>query len=378
MKFLVTGAKGFIGKNLICELKNQNYTEIFEYDLDTDSALLDTYCREADMVYHIAGINRPDNISEFQKGNFEFTAKLLEALKKNKNSCPVVMSSSISADQDSDYGRSKKAAEDILFQYSKDTGAEVYIYRLTNVFGKWQRPNYNSVIATFCYNIARNLPITINDTDKVMKLVYIDDVIREFINIIGKKETKQENFCVIPTVHTIKLTEAASLLQSFKQCREECTVPDMSVPLIKKLYSTYLSYLPENEFKYGLSMHKDERGSFTEFMKSADRGQISINIAKPGVIKGNHWHHTKNEKFLVVRGTGVIRLRKITDEKVIEYYVSGEKLEVIDIPSGYTHNIENLGNTDLITVMWANECFDLENPDTYMLNVSCTKRGREN
>lgn len=373
MKFLVTGAKGFIGKNLICELKNQNHTEIFEYDLDTDSFLLDSYCRKADIVYHIAGINRPEDSSEYRKGNYELTARLLKTLKKYQNSCPVIMSSSISAIQDSEYGRSKKAAEDILFQYGNETGADIYIYRLPNVFGKWQRPNYNSVIATFCYNIARSLPITIHETSKVMNLAYIDDVIKELISITNRTVTRQGKFCVIPTVHTIKLTKIASLLYSFQKCREERTVPDMSDPFVKKLYSTYLSYLPENELKYGLSMHQDDRGSFTEFIKSKERGQISINIAKPGVIKGNHWHHTKHEKFLVVKGTGVIRLRKVTEEQVIEYHVSGEKLEVVDIPCGYTHSIENLGDTDMITVMWANECFDIENPDTYRLEVSQRK-----
>ncbi|KXG44565.1 capsular polysaccharide biosynthesis protein CapF [Tepidibacillus decaturensis] len=369
MKILVTGAKGFIGKNLIAELKNRKYTDILEYTKDTNPSLLDEYCKEADFVFHLAGVNRPKDQSEFMKGNFGFTSTLLATLKEYNNNCPIMISSSIQAELDNSYGRSKKAGEDLLFKYSKETGAKVLVYRLPNVFGKWCRPNYNSVIATFCYNIAHDLPITVNDPSVVMNLVYIDDVVNELINALNGKENAVGDFCEVPVVHTITLGEIVDLIYSFKKSREERTIPDMSDAFTKKLYSTYLSYLPKDRFSYELKMNVDYRGSFTEFIKTPDRGQVSVNISKPGITKGNHWHHTKNEKFLVVSGKGVIRFRKIDSDETIEYYVSGDKLEVVDIPPGYTHNIENLGDTDMVTIMWANEPFDLEKPDTYYLEV---------
>lgn len=369
MKILVTGAKGFIGKNLIAELKNREYNEIFQYDIDTDPSLLDEYCKKADFVFHLAGVNRPKEQSEFMEGNFGFTSKLLNTLKKYNNTCPVMLSSSIQATLDNPYGKSKKAGEDLLFEYGREVGAKVLIYRFPNVFGKWCRPNYNSAIATFCYNIARNLPITVNDPSVVMNLVYIDDVVNELINALKGKENRKGDFCEVPIVHTITLGQIVDLIYSFKRCREKYTIPDMSDAFTKKLYSTYLSYLPENQFSYELKMNVDNRGSFTEFIKTLDRGQVSVNISKPGITKGNHWHHTKNEKFLVVSGRGVIRFRKIDSDEVIEYHVSGDKLEVVDIPPGYTHNIENLGDTDMVTIMWANEPFDPEKPDTYYLEV---------
>jgi len=369
MKILVTGAKGFIGKNLIVELKNRGYTDILEYDKDTDLSLLDEYCKEADFVFHLAGVNRPQEQSEYMEGNLGFTSKLLDTLKKYKNTCPVLMSSSIQAELDNPYGKSKKAGEDLLFAYSKETGVKVLVYRLPNVFGKWCKPNYNSAVATFCYNIAHNLPITVNDPTAVMNLVYIDDVVEELISALQEKANCAGQFCEVSPVYNIRLGEIVDLIYLFKNSREERTVPDMKDSFTKKLYSTYLSYLPEDQFSYSLKMNQDNRGSFTEFIKTIDRGQVSINISKPGVTKGNHWHQTKTEKFLVVSGKGVIRFRKIDSDKIIEYHVSGEKMEVLDIPPGYTHNIENLGDTDMVTIMWANEPFNPEKPDTFYLEV---------
>jgi UDP-2-acetamido-2,6-beta-L-arabino-hexul-4-ose reductase len=369
MKILVTGAQGFIGKNLIAELKNQNYNEIFEYSKETETSLLDEYCKEADFVFHLAGVNRPQDLSEFMDGNYGFTSTLLETLKRHRNTCPVMISSSIQAEFNNPYGISKKAGEDLLFEYSKETGANVLVYRFPNVFGKWGKPNYNSAIATFCHNVAYEFPINVNDPSVLMNLVYIDDVVVELINALNDNENQAGNFCEIPVVHSITLGEIVDLIYSFKDSREERSIPDMSNPFTKKLYSTYLSYLPENQFSYDLKMNVDQRGSFTEFIKTPERGQVSVNISKPGITKGNHWHHTKNEKFLVVSGKGVIRFRKIGSEEILEYIVSGDKLEVVDIPTGYTHNIENLGETDMVTIMWANEYFDPEKPDTYFLEV---------
>jgi len=369
MKILVTGAKGFIGKNLVAELKNRKYNDIFEYDKDTDSALLDEYCKEADFVFHLAGVNRPKDQFEFMVGNFGFTSTLLATLKKYNNICPVMISSSIQAELENPYGESKKTGEDLLFNYSKETGAKILVYRFPNVFGKWCRPNYNSAVATFCNNITHDMPIKVNDPSVVMKLVYIDDVVEELINALEDKENKVDEFCEVPIVHTITLGEIVNLIYSYRNSREKCTVPDMADAFSKKLYSTYLSYLPEDQFKYELKMNVDHRGSFTEFIKTPDRGQVSVNISKPDITKGNHWHHTKNEKFLVVSGRGVIRFRKIDSDEVLEYFVSGNKMEVVDIPTGYTHNIENLGDSDMVTIMWANESFDPEKPDTYYLEV---------
>jgi len=369
MKILVTGAKGFVGKNLISELKNRNYNDIFEYDIDTAPEMLDNFTSECDFVYHLAGVNRPKDPEEFMQGNFGFTSILLESLKKNKNKAPVLITSSIQAEKDNPYGLSKKAGEDLLLNYSEENGVKVLIYRLPNLFGKWCRPNYNSVIATFCYNIANDLDIQINDPQAVLNLAYIDDVVEEFIRALDGKETQKGDFCFVPVVISAKLGEIADLIKSFKESRKNLLVPDLSKDLTKKLYSTYLSYLKEDDFSYPLKMNVDARGSFTEFIKTLDLGQVSINISRPHIVKGNHWHHTKNEKFLVVFGKGVIRFRKIDYDKVIEYNVSGDKLTVVDIPVGYTHNIENTGDTDMVTVMWANELFDKEKPDTYYLEV---------
>lgn len=369
MKILVTGSKGFVGKNLIAELRNRGYGDIFEYTRDTERSLLEEYTKECDFVFHLAGVNRPKEEKEFMEGNFGFTSELLELLKKHKNKAPVLITSSIQAERDNPYGKSKKAGEDLLFNYNKETGVEVFVYRLANLFGKWSRPNYNSVVATFCHNIARDMDIQVNDPEVELGLSYIDDVVDEFINAMEGKPTRDGNSCKVDIVHEVKLGRLAELIKSFRMSREDLFLPDLKDPLTKKLYSTYLSYLPEDDFSYELKMNVDDRGSFTEFLKSEERGQVSINVSKPGITKGNHWHHTKNEKFLVVSGQGLIQFRKIGCEKIIEYKVSGDKLEVVDIPTGYTHNIINIGDTDLVTVMWANETFDPENPDTYFLEV---------
>lgn len=365
MKILVTGAKGFIGKNLIAELKNRGYENIFEYDLDSTIDDLDKYTKECDFVFHLAGVNRPKNEKEFLKGNFGFTSTLLEYLIKHDNKSPIMLSSSIQAKLDNPYGKSKKDGEDLLFKYGKDNNVKVMVYRFENVFGKWCKPNYNSVIATFSHNIANDLPITINDPNYEMSLIYIDDVVNELINCLNNKENVIGNFCYVKPVYNMKLGKIAELLYEFKKSRTTLEISDMNDSFIKKLYSTYLTYLNDKDFSYPLKMNIDNRGSFTEFIKSDSFGQVSVNISKPGITKGNHWHHTKNEKFLVVSGKGVIRFRKYNEEKIIEYYVSDDKLEVIDIPPGYTHNIENLGDTNMITIMWVNEKFDKNNPDTY-------------
>lgn len=369
MKILITGSRGFIAKNLMVTLRQMKNIEIMVFNRNDDLEHLDLFTQECDFVFHLAGVNRPKDVHEFMEGNYELTNLLLNSLKKNKNICPVLFTSSTQALLDNPYGNSKKASEDLIFEYGKETGAKALIYRFPNVYGKWCRPNYNSAIATFCYNISRELPIIVNDPAVELKLVYIDDVVEELVNALYGNENLVGSFCEVPVVNTATLGKVVDLIYSFKNSREERSIPDMSNSFIKKLYSTYLSYLPEESFSYELKMNIDQRGSFTEFIKTPDRGQVSVNISKPGVTKGNHWHHTKNEKFLVVSGKGVIRFRKIGTDKVIEKYVSGDNMEVVDIPVGYTHNIENSGDTDMVTVMWANELFDEENPDTYYKKV---------
>lgn len=382
MNILVTGAKGFVGRNLISQLHNiqsgkaKNYAisaniKVFEYDIDSDPSELDIYCKNADFVFNLAGVNRPKNPSELMEGNFGFASVLLNALKKHGNTCPVMISSSTQAALENPYGESKRAGENLLFEYAKETGAKVLVYRFPNVFGKWCRPNYNSVVATFCNNIANGFPIQVNDPAVVMKLVYVDDVVNELIAALTNDEHQEGDYCTVPVVHTITLGEIADLLHSFKESRISLGVPDVGDAFVKKLYSTYLSYLPKDQFGYPLKMNVDNRGSFTEIIRTPDRGQFSVNISKPHITKGNHWHHTKNEKFVVVSGKGVIRFRDMNEveSKVIEYFVSGDKIEVIDIPTGYTHNIENLGDTDMVTFMWCNECFNPQHPDTFFEEV---------
>lgn len=381
MKVLVTGAKGFIGKNLVAALKNTGLSDcdILQFDIKTDPSLLDEFCSDCDFVFHLAGINRPEKTDEFMEGNFGFTSKLLLALEKHKNNCPIMLSSSSQATLDNPYGQSKKAGENLLFDYGKKNGISVYVYRFPNVFGKWSKPNYNSAVATFCYNIARNLPITVNDPDALLNLVYIDDVIEELIRALDGMPTyvnssNLSKFCEVPVVYEVRLGKIADLLFSFRNGRgwPALSLPNMSDDFVRKLYATFTSFLPENEFSYLLKMNVDERGSFTEMFRTPDKGQVSVNISRPDIVKGNHWHHTKTEKFCVVSGRGVIRFRSVSNnsnEPVIEYFVSGDKLEVIDIPVGFTHNIENLGDSDMVTIMWANESFNPEKPDTFFEKI---------
>lgn len=371
MKVLVTGSKGFIGKNLIAELHNQNH-EVLEFDLDTTADLLNSYCEKCEFIFHLAGINRPKDVSEFMEGNLGFTTTLLQTLRRFKNNCPILLSSSIQAELNNPYGQSKKAGEQALIAYGEETGAPIHIYRFSNLFGKWCRPNYNSVVATFCHNIANELPITIHDPSTVLNLVYIDDVVEALIHSLNGTQLVDDNgFCVVPISHTVSLEKIAALLYSYKESRNNLSVPVVTEGSFeKKLYSTYLSYLPKDNFSYPLKMNVDERGSFTEILKSIDFGQVSVNITKPGIEKGNHWHHTKNEKFIVVSGQGLIQFRLPDSNEITGYYISGEKIQVVDIPVGYTHCIRNIGNTDLITIMWCNECFNPDKPDTYFLKVN--------
>lgn len=371
MKILVTGSKGFIGKNLVAELSNQGYEDILHFNRDTDWNLLEKYTNECDFVFHLAGVNRSENEEEFMKGNAQFTSQLLELLKKNNNKAPILITSSIQAEQDNPYGKSKRTGEKLMFEYEQQTGAKVYVYRLPNVFGKWSKPNYNTVVATYCNNVARNMNIKINNPDAQLTLCYIDDVIKEFSSILNNQIDidNEEKTYKISKEYQITLGDLAKTIKSFKENRNNLMVPDMGNEVTKKLYSTYLSFLPENNFSYDLKMNIDQRGSFTEFIKIPDRGQVSINVSKPGITKGNHWHHTKNEKFLVVSGKGQVRFRNIGSDEIIEYNVTGDKLEVVDIPTGYTHSIVNTGKNDLVTVMWANELFDQDNPDTYYVEV---------
>jgi len=339
--------------------------------MDSSELLLDEYCEKADFIFHLAGVNRPIDQNDFMIGNFGFTSILLNKLVKFGNKCPIVLSSSIQAELENTYGKSKKAGEDLLLEYGIKHNVKVLIYRFPNVFGKWCKPNYNSAIATFCHNIAHNLPVIVNDPNVDMNLVYIDDLVKELVDSLNGYEHKHndKNFCYVPTSYKIKLGEVVKKIYEFKEIRENNTIPDMSDEFTKKIFSTYLSYLPDNSFNYDLKMNIDQRGSFTEFIKTLNHGQISVNISKPGIVKGNHWHNTKTEKFLVVSGSGVIRFRKAYNDKIIEYFVNGSKLEVVDIPPGYTHNIENIGDTDLVTIMWANELFDINNPDTFYMEV---------
>lgn len=370
MKVLITGSEGFVGKNLVAELKAKD-VEVLTFDKINSLEDLNQLVNGVDFIVHLAGSNRPTNPEEFYNVNQDLTQNLIEAVKENKSKAPILLSSSIQATLDNDYGKSKLAGEQVLLDYSSETGNKVMIYRYSNLFGKWSKPNYNTVIATWCHNISRDLPITINDPKVELNLMYIDDVIEEIVNAIDGLGTKvQESYYTVPISYTVSLKTIFDLLNSFKDSRKNLFVPNMSPGFETKLYSTYLSFLPEDKFSYPLTMHEDDRGSFTEFLKSNDRGQVSINISKPGITKGEHWHHSKNEKFLVVKGEGLIQLRDIFSEKVIEYSVSCNKLEVVDIPTGYTHNIINNSDEDMVTVMWVNEPFDPSKPDTYFEKVN--------
>lgn len=400
MNLLVTGANGFVGKNLVENLKNikenKNRTrpeiiigEIFTYDLDTDPALLEEYCQKADFVFHLAGVNRPKDASEFMEGNFGFTGKLLETLKRYENTCPVMLSSSIQATLmgrfgDSEYGRSKLAGENLFFAYAEETGAKVLVYRFPNLFGKWCRPNYNSAVATFCNAVANDLDFTVNDRSTKLELLYIDDLVEELLDALEGKEHRCEyegmepaaeengSYCYVPTTHTVTLGEIVDLLEQFKQQPETLLMPSIPEDSFgKKLYSTYLSYLPKEKTIFDLKMNCDDRGSFTELFKTASHGQISVNISKPGITKGQHWHNSKWEFFIVVAGHALIQERKIGSDEIMEFEVSGEKIQAVHMLPGYTHNIINLSETEnLVTVMWANEQFDPKRPDTFGENVT--------
>ena len=398
MKILVTGAKGFVGRNLVCNLCNikdgKNRTrdlkieEIFEYDMDSSLEELETYCRECDFVFNLAGVNRPKDQSEFMEGNFGFASTLLDTLKKYENNCPVMLSSSIQATLigrygESDYGKSKLAGEGLFFDYSKETRAKVLIYRFPNLFGKWCRPNYNSAVATFCNNIANDLPIQVNDRSTELELLYIDDLVEEMLDALEGKEHHCEfdgvdavgredgRYCYAPTTHRVTLGEIVELLEKFKNQPASLVVPEIPHnSFAKKLYSAYLSYLPKEKVSFPLKMNVDDRGSFTELFKSEKCGQVSINISKPGITKGEHWHNSKWEFFIVVSGHGLVQERKIGTGEVIEFEVSGDKIEAIHMLPGYTHNIINLSETEnLVTVMWANESFDPKYPDTFFEKV---------
>lgn len=398
MKILVTGAKGFVGRNLVWNLYNikegKNRTrglyieEIFEYDMDSALEELDAYCKECDFVFNLAGVNRPKHQSEFMEGNFGFASVLLDTLKKHKNKCPVMLSSSIQATLigrygDSDYGKSKLAGENLFFDYAKETGAKVLVYRFPNLFGKWCRPNYNSAVATFCHNIANDLEILVNDRGTELELLYIDDLVEEMLDALEGKEHRCEfdgldtvlkengKYCAAPVTHHVTLGEIVDLLESFKKQPNILVVPEMpSNSFAKKLYSTFLSYFPKEKVCFPLKMNVDDRGSFTELLKSEKVGQVSVNISKPGITKGEHWHNTKWEFFVVVSGHGLIQERKIGTDEVIEFEVSGDKMEAVHMLPGYTHNIINLSETEnLVTVMWANESFDSNHPDTFFERV---------
>ena len=373
MKVLITGANGFIGKNLCATLDRDERYELLKVDFETTQAELAQYLEECDFIFHLAGVNRPKDDKEFFEGNADFTAQITQSLQKvnrlNGKKVPIVFTSSIQAERDNPYGLSKKQGEEALIEYGKTTGAPVHVYRFTNIYGKWSRPNYNTVVATFCNNIARSLPIQVNNPEADLVLCYIDDVVEEFIKVLQGSPTLENGHCIVPVTHTIKLGALADIFRSFKKSRGNLSVANMSNQLEKNLYSTYLSFLKEDDFSYPLKMNVDDRGSFTEILRTPDRGQVSVNISKPGITKGNHWHHSKNEKFLVVSGTGVIRFRKVGENEVIVYHVSGNNLEVVDIPTGYTHHIENLGDTDMVTFMWVNECFNPKKPDTYYEEV---------
>ena len=398
MNILVTGAKGFVGKNLCAVLKNIKdgkdktrpeliIDSIFEYDVDTDPAFLEEYVRGADFVFNLAGVNRPENSADFIAGNVDFAASLLDALKKNKNTCPVMLASSIQAScigrYDSDYGRSKIRGEELFFNYAKETGAKVLVYRFPNLFGKWCRPNYNSAVATFCHNIANDLSVTVNDRNTELELLYIDDLITEMLDALEGKEHRcvfegvnavfkaDGEYCAAPKTHKVALGEIVDLLEAFKAQSQTLLMPEIAPDsFAKKLYSTYLSYLPKEKVAFSLNMNKDERGSFTELLKTEKCGQFSVNVSKPGITKGEHWHHSKWEFFIVVSGKGLIKQRKIGTDEVLEFEVSGEEIKAVHMLPGYTHNIINLSDTEnLVTLMWANEQFDKTCPDTFSETV---------
>lgn len=372
MKVLITGANGFIGKNLRYTLEQREDVELYLFDIDTPIQRLDDFCADCNFVFNLAGVNRPENEEDFLKGNFGFASTLLDTLMRHNNNCPVMLSSSTHALTDNAYGKSKKAGEDLFFKYGEENEITVYVFRFPNVFGKWCRPNYNSAIATFCHNVANNLPITVTDPNLELTLVYIDDLVDTLMRCLnGELKISEDGFSYVPVTHHQTLGEIVALLESYKEDRNTLLVPKVTEDSFShKLYSTYLSYLPKDKFSYPVKMNSDNRGSFTELLKTVDNGQVSVNISKPGIEKGNHWHHTKTEKFIVVNGEALVQFRKIDSDEIIDYHISGNQIEIVDIPPGYTHNIINVGDADLITVMWANECFNPDKPDTIFLKVN--------
>lgn len=404
MKILITGAKGFVGKNLVAALEcirdgkdrthrikglpEPSKLTVFSYDVDSTLEELEQYTKEADFVFHLAGVNRPENPEDFKKGNYGFSLQLLKLLKKHKNTCPLLLSSSVQATLSgryagSEYGKSKLLGEELFFDYEKETGAKVFVYRFPNLFGKWCRPNYNSAVATFCHNIANDLPIQVNDRNTKLELLYIDDLLEGFLDVLngkvnyceyeGVNAVPKENgrYCFVPVTFWVTLGEIVDLLEKFKSQPGTLLMPEIpGDSFAKRLYSTYLSYLPKEKVKFPLKMNRDERGSFTELLKTANCGQFSVNVSRPGITRGEHWHHTKWEFFIVVSGEALIQERKLGTDEVLEFRVSGEKIEAVHMLPGYTHNIINLSDTkDLVTVMWANETFDAARPDTFFEKV---------
>lgn len=386
MNILITGADGFIGKNLAAALRciqdgrdrthpEITVAELYLYDVASPASLLEEACQKADFVFHLAGVNRPQDPEEFIQGNVDFSRRLLNTLRKHQNSCPVMLASSVQASlvgrYDSEYGRSKKAGEELFFAYGQETGAKVLVYRFPNVFGKWCRPNYNSAVATFCHNIARDLPITVRDESTELELVYIDDLVAELLAALTGKEHREDRFCRVPVTHHVTLGAITGLLEAFRAQPHTLMMPQLPQGSFeKKLYSTYVSYLPKERIAVPLKMNRDARGSFTELLRTESCGQFSINITKPGVTKGQHWHHSKWEFFMVVSGTGLIRMRRIDSDEVLDFHVSSENLRAVHMLPGYTHSITNLSDSqELVTVMWANECFDPQKPDTFFQEV---------
>jgi len=367
MKILITGADGFIAKNLIVHLKREEKFKLYTFTKDESYSLLEAYLKEVDFIFHLAGVNRPQNIEEFYEGNSNLTKFIIKTLQKNSKKIPIVFSSSTQAVLDNDYGKSKKEAEELLLQYEKESQAKVLIYRLPNVFGKWSKPNYNSVIATWCHNITRDLDIVVNDEKVVLQLVYVDDVVNSFIKQLSCNSDKV--YVEVTPIYQKTLGEIKELLYAFKANRETLLIPEVASGFKRALYATYLSFLPKENFSYELSGHKDSRGTFYEIIKTPDSGQFSLSTTAPGVVRGGHYHHTKNEKFLVVKGKAIIEFRHIITNEKIAYEVSDEKMQVVEMIPGYTHNIKNIGDEEMILFLWANENFDPQNPDTYYEEV---------
>lgn len=367
MKVLITGSNGFVGKNLISHLSLNKEIEIFKYDLNSTEEDLDKYTKACDFVYHLAGVNRPEDPKEFMKGNFGFTTTLLEYLKKNNNKCPIMISSSIQAELNNDYGKSKKAGEDLLFRYGKDNNVKIFVYRFPNLFGKWCRPNYNSVIATWCYNVSHNIDIKVDDPTKELNLAYIDDVCNELIKCLDNKETKNGDYCIVPISYKKSLGEISSLIGSFKMNDRGIMVPSTGDDFTKDLYATYISYVPLEELVVDLEEHRDNRGVFCELIRTKEAGQVSVSTTNPNIVRGGHYHNTKMERFIVIKGKAKIKFEHVLDHNKYEFEVSGDKLQYVTIPVGYQHSINNIGDDELVLILWANELFDPEISDTYIM-----------